>query len=192
MSDRLDAVLAAIDEANAADPHSKTDDDGQSRPAELLYGLRMSRELERLYPDASEHLRIAARGQHIERWKVAREEYPEGRAGYLKWRSDQAARHAERVGGMMAEAGYEAEDCAKVETLLRKENIKRNPEMQRLEDVICFVFIRWYLKDFGEGRDDAEFARIIAKTARKMSAEARERALREFDMPAKLAEAFNA
>ncbi len=57
-------------------------------PAELLYGQRMSATLARLSPDASEHLRIAARGQHIERWTTPRRSYPEGRAGYLKWRKD--------------------------------------------------------------------------------------------------------
>lgn len=105
MTEKLNAVLAAIDEANSADPNMETTTDGQV-PADLLYGQRMSEELERLFPDASEPLRIAARGQHIERWRLPRTDYPDGRAGYLKWRTDQAARHAERVSGLMADAGY--------------------------------------------------------------------------------------
>ena len=106
--DRLAAVLAAIDAANAADPHHETD----GRPVELVYGERMSAELARLAPDASEALRIAARGQHVERWKLRREDYPEGRTGYLAWRTEQARRHAARVDGMMAEAGYDPEERA--------------------------------------------------------------------------------
>ena len=66
--DALLAVLAAIDVANAADPNSEPD----GRPAALVYGERMSEELARRSPDASEHLQIAARGQHVERWKIAR------------------------------------------------------------------------------------------------------------------------
>lgn len=182
---RLDAVLAAIDAANAADPNREAD--GQA--AELVYGERMSSELARLVPEASEHLRIAARGQHVERWKLPREAYPEGRAGYLAWRTEQARRHAARVDGFMADAGYPEEDRARVTRLLRKEGIKRNPEMQSLEDVICFVFLRWYFADFAAKHPDEEIVRIVAKTARKMSPEARERALAEFDLSGPLAEA---
>ncbi len=183
--DRLAAVLAAIDAANAADPHHEAD----GRPVELVYGERMSAELARLAPDASEALRIAARGQHVERWKLPREDYPEGRTGYLAWRTEQARRHAARVDGMMAEAGYDPEERARVATLLRKEGIKRNPEMQMLEDVICFVFLRWYFADFAAKHPEEEILRIVTKTARKMSPEARERALAEFDLPPVLAEA---
>ena len=183
--DRLAAVLAAIDAANAADPHHEAD----GRPVELVYGERMSAELARLAPDASEALRIAARGQHVERWKLRREDYPEGRTGYLAWRTEQARRHAARVDGMMAEAGYDPEERARVTTLLRKEGIKRNPDMQMLEDVICFVFLRWYFADFAAKHPEEEILRIVTKTARKMSPEARERALAEFDLPPVLAEA---
>ena len=63
---RFDAVIAAIDAANARDP-TTIEIDGRREPAELVYGRRMSETLARLAPDASEHLRIAARGQHIER-----------------------------------------------------------------------------------------------------------------------------
>ena len=185
-SSRLASVLAAIDAANAADPHREPD----GRPVELVYGERMSSELARLFPDASENLQIAARGQHVERWKLPREAYPDGRAGYLAWRTEQARRHASRVDGFMAEAGYEEEDRAAVMALLRKEGIKRNPEMQALEDVICFVFLTWYFADFAAKHPEEEVMRIVTKTARKMSAEARARALSEFDLPAPLAGAF--
>jgi hypothetical protein len=86
MSERMQAVLTAIDAANEQDPRM---DEGQ--PEALLYGQRMSSEVERLFPDASELLQIAARGQHVERWTLLRADYPEGRAGYLTWRKDLAA-----------------------------------------------------------------------------------------------------
>lgn len=183
--DRLGSALAAIDAANAADPQAEAD----GRPAALAYGERMSAELARLCPGASENLRIAARGQHVERWKLPREAYPGDRAGYLAWRAEQGRRHAARVEAMMAEAGYGPEDRAKVAAMLRKEGIKRDPETQMLEDVICFVFLRWYFADFACGRETEELVRIVARTARKMSAEARARALAEFELPAPLAAA---
>jgi hypothetical protein len=175
---RLAAALAAIDTANAADPTLE-----EGRPAAQLYGERMSAELARQFPGASEVLQIAARGQHVERWLLARSAYPEGKAGYLEWRREQARRHAARVAGIMADAGYPTEDQERVGVLLRKEGIKRDTEVQALEDVICFTFLRWYFQPFAEGRDPQGLLDIVAKTARKMSAEGRARALAEFDLP---------
>ncbi|MCU0828801.1 MAG: DUF4202 domain-containing protein [Tabrizicola sp.] len=185
MTDRLTRALALIDAANRADPTREED-----QPAALLYGLRMSAELARLFPDASDILQIAARGQHVERWLLPRKDYPDGKEGYLAWRREQARRHAERVGGIMAEAGYGPEDCARVGVLLRKEGIKRDAEVQALEDVICFTFLRWYFEPFAASRPPAEVADIVTKTARKMSVEGRARVLAEFSLPDPLAAAF--
>jgi len=181
----LARALALIDAANGADPTQ----DGTS-PAALLYGQRMSAELDRLFPDASDVLRIAARGQHVERWLLPRTEYPEGREGYLAWRREQARRHGLRVAGLMAEAGYDAAAQARVGVLLRKEGIKRDPEVQALEDVICLVFLRWYFQPFAAKHTPDAVVKIVEKTARKMSPEGRARVLDEFDLPAPLAAAF--
>jgi hypothetical protein len=143
----------------------------------------MTAELDRLFPGAPEPLRIAARGQHIERWLLPRAAFPEGKAGYLAWRREQGARHAARVAGIMERAGYRPEEIAAAGRMLRKEGIKRDAEVQALEDVICFVFLRWYFAPFAEGRDGEALDTIVAKTARKMSEAARARALAEFDLP---------
>lgn len=182
---RLARTLAAIDAANSGDP-----DTSEGAPAARLYGERMTAELSRLLPDASEELKIAARGQHIERWTSPRSAYPEGREGYLTWRRDLGAFHAARVGAIMAQEGYDAGSIDRVGRMLRKEGIKRDAEVQALEDVICFTFLRWYFLPFAEGRDPAELERIVVRTARKMSAEARARALRDFDLPEPFAGAF--
>ena len=188
-ADRREQVIAAIDAANAADPTIERDGN-QDVPAALLYGRRMSAELARICPDASELLQIAARGQHIERWKMPRKSYPEGREGYLAWRRAQAAFHADRVGELMAEAGYPEPERARVGQMLRKEGIKRDADVQMLEDVICLVFLRWYFGGFADGRDPDHVRRIVARTARKMSAAGRARVLAEFDLPADLSAAL--
>lgn len=182
---RLARTLAAIDAANDADP-----DRSEGAPAARLYGERMTAELDRLVPGASEELRIAARGQHIERWTSPRGAFPEGREGYLAWRRDLAAFHARRVGDIMAAEGYGADSIERVGRMIRKEGIKRDPEVQALEDVICFTFLRWYFHPFAEGRDPDGLLRIVQKTARKMSAAARARALSDFALPEPLAAAF--
>ncbi|MCF3973819.1 DUF4202 domain-containing protein [Paracoccus salsus] len=185
MTTRLDHAFAAIDAANANDP---TLEDGQ--PANLLYGQRMTAEQQRLVPDASEPLRIACRGQHIERWRLPRSDYPMDRAGYLQWRQEQGRRHAERIAGIMADAGYDSSDIDQARKMLTKQGLKRDPEVQALEDVICFTFIRWYLGDFAAEQPDDKLSRIIEKTARKMSAEGRAKALEEFAIPDSFASYF--
>ena len=147
---------------------------------------------DRLYPDASEALQIACRGQHVERWLLPRDAYPMDRPGYLAWRTEQGRRHAARVAGIMRDAGYDDDAIAQAERMLTKQGIKRDPDVQAMEDVVCFTFIRWYLGDFSQTQPDDRLLRIVEKTARKMSPEARERALAEFPMPADLAAAFRA
>ncbi len=181
---RFDAVIGAIDSANAQDPNEALDGAGGAGPATLLYGQRMSAELARFRPDASELLKIAARGQHIERWLSPRADYPDGREGYLAWRKDLGAFHARRVSELMEAAGYEPDERERVGAMLRKEGIKTDPETQVLEDVIGLVFVRWYFADFARGRDPEHVRKIVAKTARKMSAAGRADALREFVLPA--------
>lgn len=185
MSERLSRAFAAIDTANAADP---TLENGQ--PAALLYGLRMTAEIPSLFPDASDILKIAARGQHIERWFLPRTDYPEGLPGYLNWRREQARRHAARVGQIMLDAGYLQADADRVGVLLRKEGIKRDADVQALEDVICFAFLRHYFGDFAIGKDPDHLLKIVEKTARKMSAAGRAKALVEFGLPPPFAALF--
>lgn len=185
MTDQLTQVLNAIDAANSKDPRV---DEGQ--PEALLYGQRMSEECARLFPNALETLQIAARGQHVERWVLLRKDYPEGRAGYLTWRKDLAAHHAKTVAGFMADAGYDAESIEETEKMLRKEGIKRNELVQSLEDVICFVFLKWYFAPFAAKHAEDKVQRIVEKTARKMSEAGRVRVLQEFELPETLAAAF--
>lgn len=186
MSARKQAVLDAIDAANAHDPNI---DDGQ--PEALLYGIRMSAEMDRLFPNASDALQIAARGQHIERWKLARTEYPEGRAGYLAWRKAQGVHHADMVMSLMAQGGYGETEVDAAGRMLRKQSIKRDAEVQALEDVICFVFLKWYFQPFADKHSAEKIQSIVEKTARKMSPEGRARVLVEFDLPEHLAAAFH-
>ncbi|MGL4312229.1 MAG: DUF4202 domain-containing protein [Paracoccaceae bacterium] len=187
MPDRLRTALAAIDAANAADPTLES-----GRPAALLYGERMTAELAGFAPDASDVLQIAARGQHVERWLLPRTDYPEGREGYLDWRREQGRRHAIRIAGIMADAGYKQADQDRAGVMLRKEGIKRDAEVQALEDVICLTFLRWYFADFATGKAAEDVDHIVAKTARKMSDRGRATALARFPMPEGLAAHFRA
>ncbi|MEM7437254.1 MAG: DUF4202 domain-containing protein, partial [Myxococcota bacterium] len=146
---RLQEAIRKIDEANAEDP-TMEDVNGTAYPKELVYGQRMSAWLDRFAPDAPEVVRLAARAQHIRRWEVPRDSYPEGRAGYLKWRTDLYKRHGDIVGEIMREVGYDDPTIERVKTLLRKRGLKTDPDVQLLEDVICLVFLRYYFHDFAK------------------------------------------
>lgn len=166
--DRLNAAAAGIDAANSADPNHVLVD-GAEYPAELIYGQRMSAMLARVYPDASEALRLAARAQHIRRWEVPRSTYPMDRPGYLRWRKDLGRKHAEWAGSILADCGYEADEIARVGSLIRKENLRRDAEAQAVEDVAALVFLAYYAEDFAAKHEPEKVVTILAKTLAKMS-----------------------
>ena len=167
-SARLREALARFDRANADDPHRELVD-GAEQPRELVYARRMTATLERFAPDAPEAVRLAVRCQHIRRWTVPRETYPEGRDGYRRWRTDLARFHAETAGTILREVGYGEDTIERVGALLRKERLKADPQVQLLEDVACLVFLRYYLPAFAAQHDDAKLVDILGKTWRKMS-----------------------
>lgn len=173
---RLRAALARFDRANADDPHRELVD-GAEQPRELVYARRMTATLERFAPDAPEAVRLAVRCQHIRRWTVPRDTYPEGRDGYRRWRTDLARFHAETAGTILREVGYGEDTVARVGALLRKERLKADPQVQLLEDVACLVFLQHYLPAFAAQHDDAKVVDILGKTWRKMSARGRAAAL---------------
>src|SRR5690606_23362776 len=86
-------AIEQIDHINAQDPNTEQYK-GEEFPKELLYSQRMSETLNSFKPQASEALKIAARAQHIARWKIDRLTYPMDRVGYLRWREDLKKMHA--------------------------------------------------------------------------------------------------
>jgi len=181
MNASLQQVLALIDAANTADPQ-QTEWQGKAYPKALLYGQRMSACLATFAPQASELVQIAVRAQHIERWNIPRDSYPQGRAGYLKWRSDLGRYHAQRTAELMAETGYAEDDCQRVAQLLQKKRLKQDAEVQLLEDVACLVFLQSYFAEFAAKHSEAKLIDIIQKTWAKMSDDGRKQAL-ELDLP---------
>ncbi len=172
---RLEQVLTAIDAANSRDPGR----DGETgEPASLLYGRRMSDTLAGFQPDAGEALRIAVRGQHIERWTVPRRDFPMDRAGYHRWRNTLKHIHAERLAAIMGQAGYDDASIARVSQIVRKERFKLDPEAQVLEDVACLVFLRFYAAPFAAKHAPEKVEDIIRKTWAKMSLTGQEAARR--------------
>ncbi len=175
-SKRFAEALRRFDAANAEDPNTEVYE-GKTYPKELLYAQRMTVWLDQLAPDASEVLQLAARCQHIRRWMIPRRDYPMDRRGYLRWRTTLYTFHAETGGDILRDVGYDDATISRVQTLLRKERLKRDAEVQCLEDVICLVFLESYFADFATQHDEAKIIGIVQKTWKKMSRRGQEVAL---------------
>ncbi len=181
---RLEQAIAAIDALNAQDPRDDPHEAGQK--FEAAYSERMTRWLNRLEPEASEALQLAAHAQHVARWRTPRQDYPMDRAGYKRWRTDLADLHAQTTGEILRDAGYNDETIERVQSLLKKKNLKTDPECQTLEDVICLVFLESYFADFAAQHDEAKLIRILQRTWAKMS-ERGHRAALALPLPPELA-----
>ena len=142
----------------------------------------MTAALHRFAPGAHETVQLAARCQHIRRWTIPRGDYPEGRAGYRQWRTDLAAFHAETAAEILRDVGYDEATIARVQSLVRKDRLKADPDAQLLEDVVCHVFLTHYLADFAVKHDDGTVTDILKKTWRKMSEKGRA-AVRSQELP---------
>lgn len=166
-----------IDTANAQDPNQEI---YQSviYPKELLYSNRMYEKLMDFYPNASEAVQIASKAQHICRWKIARDSYPMDRVGYLRWREDLKKFHAQTTAVILEKAGYPEDFIARVSFLIEKKLLKKDTETQLLEDVICLVFLQYYLEPFVQKHDREKMKNIILKTWNKMSETGHQEALK--------------
>jgi len=168
---------AWIDAENAQDPNNEIYQ-SDSYPKELLYSNRMYERLMDFYPKASEQVQIAAKAQHICRWKMPRESYPMDRVGYLKWREDLKKFHAQTTAEILVKAGYEQEFIDRVSFLIEKKLLKKDVETQLLEDVICLVFLEYYFDAFVQKHDREKMKNIILKTWNKMSENGHQEALK--------------
>jgi hypothetical protein len=165
---RFEEAIRLFDVYNRNDPKIALINDREI-PENVLYGWRMSEKLVEFEPDATEHLRLATRSQHIGRWEIPRSDYPMDRKGYLQWRSQLKLHHAKIASGILENVGYEKEVVYKVKDLLMKKHLKQDPETQVLEDVICLVFLEFYFDDFSEAHDEDKLVNILKKTIAKMS-----------------------
>ena len=162
MDERFERTIAAIDAANAEDPHDK-----ELRHAELATAW-----VRRLRPEASEALLLAARGHHIRRWVIPRSSYPEGRRGYLRWRRDLQRAHAADLARILTAEGYDETTAARVQDIVQKKQLATDPEVQAFEDALCLVFLQDQLDEFA-GRYADKAADVLEKTLEKMSPEGR-------------------
>ncbi|HSR01272.1 MAG TPA: DUF4202 domain-containing protein, partial [Methylophilaceae bacterium] len=134
----------------------------------------------------SESLQLASRAQHIKRWAIPRNDFPMTKPGYLQWRSKLKSMHAEIAGKILKDNGYDDETIEKVSILLKKEQMRANPDTQTLEDVIVLAFLEHDLEAFVKKYSDypeEKFLTILRKSYQKMSDKGRTAALNLITIP---------
>lgn len=174
--ERFECAIRRFDEENAQDPNRESEGNGEL-PRELLYSKRLTDWVFKLDPAASEPLRLAARCQHLCRWKIPRSNYPLDRAGYHKWRNALRQLHADLAGRILAECGYDLATINQVRALNLKQNFPADPDSQTLEDALCLVFLEFQFADLAGKTEEKKMVNALRKSWSKMSANAREKAL---------------
>jgi hypothetical protein len=161
-------AIEALKAAHLQDPNIEISGSEQI-PAEWLYTQRLLEKANMVYPDASEALIIAVYCQHLYRWEIKRSDYPEGRIGYFQWRNFLGDYQAEKAKGILKMSGYSDNFILDVANILKKLNIHRLDEARKLEDIVCLVFLEFYINDFMKGKPEAQLIQIVQKTWGKMS-----------------------
>ena len=165
---QLEAALAAIDAANADDPDTIVVA-GVRRPKEQAHAEMVTAWVRRLDPGATDAQLLAARAHHLRRWSIPRSSYPDGRAGYLRWRTALKQQHATEVAQILEREGYEPESISRVQQIVRKEGLGHDAQVQTHEDALCLVFLQTQLLDLAADQGDDKTVEIVRKTTAKMS-----------------------
>jgi len=96
--------------------------------------------------------------------------------------------------GILRDCGYSEGEISRVRKLIRKVDLKLDPESQALENVVGIVFVEHYLVAFvleHPDYDDAKFLGILRKTMRKLDS-AGHAAIRALDLPVPLKQLVDA
>ena len=173
--DKTHRAFELFDAYNKQDPEILVWE-GTSYPAEYFYALQLHHWVTKLDHSPSIPLLLASRSQHIGRWSVPRETYPAGKAGYLKWRTDLSRFHADKAGELMKEAGIDEETIQTTQRIIRKENLRTDPDVQVIESALCLVFLQFQYEDFINEHEDDKVIWILKKSWAKMNEDGRKAA----------------
>ena len=125
--------------------------------------------LEKVAPDASFELKLAAKCQHMSRWSIPRATFSMDKKGYYQWRAAIMEHQLNVSSSVLKQAEINEPSIEIIVDALKNKADKSNINASIIEDTACLTFIKWYLVPFA-GQFDPEKAKIILqKTAGKMS-----------------------
>jgi len=168
---KLDTAFHLFDNYNRQDPRSFVWDN-ISQPQEYFFAIKLYEWVLKLAPEAGDELLLASRSQHIGRWEIPREDYPDGRTAYLQWRKELALHHAAIATRLMAKAGYEIQQSERVKQIILKQRIKADPDVQTMENALCLVFLQFNYESFRKkyANDPGKIVNILYRSLLKMDA----------------------
>jgi Domain of unknown function (DUF4202) len=164
----LAAAIAAVDVANGLDPNTVLFADAES-PLAQLQGIRALVWLNRLEANPSDALVLAVRAHHLRRWTVDRASYPEGRAGYHRWKRAAKEVHASAVAEVVAGTGLDSMVLTRAQELVQRIGLGTDPETQLIEDCACLVFLETQYEALIHKIGREKVVDAVRKTVKKMS-----------------------
>jgi len=174
---KLDQAFSLFDNYNRNSPETLVND-GITYPVEYFYALKLHEWVVKLDPNASEALLLASRCQHIGRWEMQRSSYPDGRIGYLTWRSDLSKFHAETASSLLRSIGYDESIIASMQEIVLKRRLRTEPDVQTMENALCLVFLQYQFDDLISKQPEDKMIGILQKTWAKMSEPGKDWALK--------------
>ena len=73
------------------------------------------------------------------------------------------------MGALLAEVGYDSGVIERVGSIIRKEGLARDAEVQTHEDAVCLVFLEAQFDELADQLGDDHTVEVLVKTLRKMS-----------------------
>ncbi len=172
---KIIVAIKIFDEINSLDPN-RIQFHGEDFPKEILYSNWLTLWVEKLNPVKSDALRLASRCQHLKRWEISRDKYPEGLKGYMQWKKELLKFHADESEKVLRNLHIDESIIQQVRKINLKQDIRNNPEVQIMEDALCLVTLEFQLEEFSLKHTDEKMIEIIRKSWNKMSNSARDKA----------------
>jgi hypothetical protein len=165
----VERAWRAIDAANAQDPVTVVVD-GVTRPKELVHAERMTHWVRVLDPAAGPAQFIAARAHHLRRWVSPRSDFPDGRPGYLQWRTAHQRRQVDELRALLEPIGCPPGVVSDALATVAKDGLRRgDPAAQVHEDALCLVFLELQLEELADRLGEAHTVAVLRKSLAKMS-----------------------
>lgn len=120
--DLYQKATKAIENIHQSDA-STTYENEMEWAAELVYSERMLQILDKLEPNPSFELKLAAQCQHLERWIVNRGSYPMDRKGYHQWRKAVMDYQLGKTLEILNNVGIDQEDITVVLDIISRKGV---------------------------------------------------------------------
>jgi len=173
LDEKIHKAIELFSAIGAIDPR-RVPWQGLELPYQLAEAASLQYYIEKLEPAPSVALQLAAHCQHLRRYAYPRSAFPEGRAGYLAWRSDASRHSAAEAAELLGSIAFAPDVILQVTLIVSKKDRAHNPDVQTMQDALGLSFLRLDAATFCAKHTEDEVQRILQRTWLKTSPKARE------------------